>query len=217
MPLLPAINRGGALYFEFQNYGDGQVGRQRATNTLRSILKFIYGDAYEYRFYGTSVQDGLITKSIVDRYNFLRNSSLTEAQAIAQIEASGSINISFVKRENPTYQYPIYYEYRIPPYDTTDRFLFKPLSIQNHKFNGCKLTGIDINIDSTQTTDGGPVVKVTKVNQNQIVFANNTISTAKANTSGLPARQLTSKVTAGGTGTISRIRTDLANLINVSQ
>jgi hypothetical protein len=55
---------------------------------------------------------------------------------------------------------------------------------ENLKFAGSKLTGPGINIDTPNTVDGGPVVKVTKVNPNQIVFANNQITTIDENRTG---------------------------------
>jgi len=48
---------------------------------------------------------------------------------------------------------------------------------ENSKWNGSKLTGPGININSVNTVDGGPVVKTTKVNPNTIVFANNRTTT----------------------------------------
>ena len=47
----------------------------------------------------------------------------------------------------------------------------------NLKWAGSKLTGPGINIDTPNTVDGGPVVKITQVNPNQIVFANNQVTT----------------------------------------
>ena len=207
----PAIQTGGAIYLVFQKYGDSANGRQLATQTLSNILRFYYGDGYEYRYYGTSVDsNGYITKAFVDRYNYLRDTNipnLSVSAAMAQIQASGSVNVSFVKNENPKLEYPWYIEYRIRPYNIVDRFEFNPLSLKNLKFNGCKLSGTSINANSTETTDGGPVVKVTLVNQNQIVFSNNNIATARSNTSGLPVRQLTSKDFSSGTGRISQTQT----------
>ena len=46
---------------------------------------------------------------------------------------------------------------------------------QNIKFNGSKLTGTDINVDSPDTIDGKPVVTVIIVNPNKLVYANNRI------------------------------------------
>jgi len=202
MILIPS-QQGGAIYRVFKNYGDSTTGRQTATQTLRTILKFYYGDGYQYNFYGRGVdKNGNIIKAFVDRYNDLRNTN-SVAVSMATIESEGWVNISFVKTENPRLEYPVYKEYRIRPYSTVDRHLFAPLGLQNLKYNGCKLNGTGINANSTETTDGGPVVKVTLVNQNQIVFSNNNITTARSNTSGLPVRQLTSRDFSAGTGRIS--------------
>jgi len=78
---------------------------------------------------------------------------------------------------------------------------YQGLGYQNARFYGSKLTslgGVNSNvypklvppnappntiIFNSTTTDGGPVVKVTKVNPNQIVFANNQLTTVdRANT-----------------------------------
>jgi hypothetical protein len=54
----------------------------------------------------------------------------------------------------------------------------------NARYNGCKLIGSAINIDSANTIDGGPVVKVTVVSPNQLVFANNQITTLDKSVTG---------------------------------
>ena len=54
----------------------------------------------------------------------------------------------------------------------------------NARRDGSKLVGSAINANSTQTVDGGPVVKVTKVNPNQVVFAGNQLTTIDRSTSG---------------------------------
>lgn len=56
--------------------------------------------------------------------------------------------------------------------------------LQNLRFNGCKLTGTGINIDSSTTTDGGPVVKVMDVNPNQIIYNSGQLTTIDAMSSG---------------------------------
>ena len=54
---------------------------------------------------------------------------------------------------------------------------------RNARYVGCKLTATAINVNSPQTVDGGPVVKVTKVNPNKIIFANGQLTTVdEANT-----------------------------------
>ena len=83
---------------------------------------------------------------------------------------------------------------------------FQGTGYKNARFNGSKLTGFDINIKSRQTVDGGPVVKVTQVNPNQIVFANNQLTTLdRANTSDLVALgSLTSKVSVSSNAASTR-------------
>lgn len=201
--LLPQ-QQGGALYKVFRDYGDGLEGRQRATNIARYLLENLYGSAYQFNFYGTYVVTGLITKAYVDRYNTLISNGDTVSAAMSTLENEGAVRVAFVKTENPRYEYPFgYTEYRIAPYDITDRHEFIPLSFQRLKYKGCKLSGTSINANSTETTDGGPVVKLTRVNQNQITFSNNTVTTARANTSGLPVRQLTSRDFLAGSGRVS--------------
>jgi hypothetical protein len=205
-----------ALRTIFNKYGDSSTGRRLATQKFREILKFWFGSAYTFNFYGNAVDvNGYITKQLLDvfnQYNGTPNFHLNPGQgtgpALAQIESRNLLNIVFLKDINPTYEYPYgYVEYRIAPYDTTDRHLFLPLGLQNLKYHGCKLNGTSINANSTETTDGGPVVKVTLVNQNQIVFSNNNITTARSNTSGLPVRQLTSRDFSAGTGKVSETTT----------
>jgi hypothetical protein len=61
---------------------------------------------------------------------------------------------------------------------------------ENARFNGSKLTGPGINIDSPSTVDGGPVVKVTRVNPNQIIFSSNQITTVDQSTTGVRSRSI---------------------------
>jgi len=51
---------------------------------------------------------------------------------------------------------------------------------ENMKYNGSKLTGPGININTSNTVDGGPVVKVTKVNKKKIVFSKNQPTTIES-------------------------------------
>lgn len=55
---------------------------------------------------------------------------------------------------------------------------------ENSKYLGSKLVGSAVNVNSTQTVDGGPVVKVTKVNSNQIIFAKDQVTLVDTATSG---------------------------------
>lgn len=67
---------------------------------------------------------------------------------------------------------------------------FHGLGHENSKFNGSKLTGPAINVDTPNTVDGGPVVKVTKVNPNQIVFAGNQLTTIKESITGVKKKSI---------------------------
>jgi hypothetical protein len=60
----------------------------------------------------------------------------------------------------------------------------------NLYYNGSKLIGAGINVDSADTVDGGPVVKVTQVNPNRLVFANNQITTIDQATTGVQASSI---------------------------
>ena len=51
------------------------------------------------------------------------------------------------------------------------------ISSKNQTYAGSKLTGPAVNVNSDATVDGGPVVKVTKVNPNQLTFADKQITT----------------------------------------
>jgi hypothetical protein len=61
---------------------------------------------------------------------------------------------------------------------------------RNARYNGCKLTAAAINVNSSQTVDGGPVVKVTKVNPNKIVFANGQLTTIDEATTGIRKKSI---------------------------
>ena len=194
---------------------DSTYRRKEATKVFKQLLTTKYGHAYDFILTGEDIDsNGYIKPSFVTKYNNLDSAGNANPRRLANIESritpttytnayveiQNSVFVTLVKRESPHYEYPWNYEYRIPPYSVVDRFEFNPKQIQNLKFLGSKLSGTAINIDSSQTVDGGPVVKVTKVNQNQIVFSNNNVTTARANVSGLPVRQLTARTgTSSGT------------------
>jgi hypothetical protein len=53
--------------------------------------------------------------------------------------------------------------------DTQDTRL--PLSIENLYYNGCRITSDSLTTDSPDTPDGGPVVEITEVDSNVLVFS----------------------------------------------
>lgn len=50
---------------------------------------------------------------------------------------------------------------------------YLPTGIDNQRYSGAKLTSPGFNINSTQTTDGGPVVEWRTANPNQLIYQNN--------------------------------------------
>lgn len=50
---------------------------------------------------------------------------------------------------------------------------YLPTGINNQRYSGAKLTSPGFNINSTQTTDGGPVVEWRTANPNQLIYQNN--------------------------------------------
>jgi hypothetical protein len=64
------------------------------------------------------------------------------------------------------------------------------LGFQNLRYNGCKLSGPAINVDSPNTVDGGPVVRITKVSPKKVVFSSNQITTLDESVTGIKKRSI---------------------------
>jgi hypothetical protein len=47
---------------------------------------------------------------------------------------------------------------------------YLPRGIENHRYNGSKISSPGFNINSTQTIDGGPVVEFRSANPNQLIY-----------------------------------------------
>ena len=71
--------------------------------------------------------------------------------------------------------------YRLNYSQTQD---FIPHGTLNHRYLGSKLTASAVNVDTSVTVDGGPVVKVTEVNPNKLVFSSNQLTTVSKTISG---------------------------------
>ena len=54
--------------------------------------------------------------------------------------------------------------------NTSNRTNGLPTSLQNLFYNGCKLTAPAINVPSTQTPDGGPIITINRSNSNTLVI-----------------------------------------------
>lgn len=75
-------------------------------------------------------------------------------------QTTGSV---FVLR-NLSITYPVNISNFEPFTQTQDLHLQTSTGMTNARYNGCKMTSPDFNIDSSDTVDGGPVVTVTPVN-----------------------------------------------------
>jgi len=94
--------------------------------------------------------------------------SLTASSASPQIYFNiptrfGSTGPVFVLR-NLKITYPVDISNFEPFAQTQDLHLQTSTGMTNARYNGCKMTSPDFNIDSSDTVDGGPVVTVTPVN-----------------------------------------------------
>ena len=137
------------------------AGRIRIKNNSTTTQGFI--NSLQVYDTVTSLSSSFITSSSIS-YSYISSASLQPSSSL--IASSSLISSSFVS-------------YPMEP-------KFQGTGYKNARFEGSKLTGFDININSRQTVDGGPVVKVTQVSPNRIVFANNQLTTLdRANTSDL--------------------------------
>jgi hypothetical protein len=131
--------------------------KNTSTSTNAQINSLIVYDTV------TSISSSFTTSASI-AYSYISSASLQPSSSL--IASSSLISSSFVT-------------YQMEP-------KFQGTGYNNARFAGSKLTGFDININSRQTVDGGPVVKVTQVNPNRIVFANNQLTTLdRASTSDL--------------------------------
>jgi hypothetical protein len=72
----------------------------------------------------------------------------------------------------------------------------------HQSYGGAKLTGPAVNVNTDQTVDGGPVVKVTKVSSNQLTFSDKQITTIDQTISGIKTRKVSDNIRGNISGTI---------------
>ena len=114
-------------------------------------------------------QDGINTRTRTGNGAVDRHSILGPGDVAAEIDVDDDVTISSV------------YLYKINKAQVNTFF---GTGHENARWNGSKLVGDAINVDSPNTVDGGPVVKVTAVNPNQIIFANNQVTTINKSVTG---------------------------------
>ena len=123
-------------------------------------------------------------------YTYPGLGSFPDSQFVIEnnISSAGSITISKVQIDETITSYSS----SLVPYGITASLgtKFQGTGYINARLNGSKLVGSAVNANSTQTIDGGPVVKVTTVNPNQVVFSNNQLTTIDRSISGRKSKSI---------------------------
>ena len=123
---------------------------------------------------------GFLTASTEKKYNgtqysrnYLIKSGSTYISAISPIDISDALL--------PFYSGSTFSEFKenkiilnnTASYVTAQVSDFLPIGINNQKYNGCKMSSPDFNINSPDTIDGKPVVEFRSANPNQLIYQNN--------------------------------------------
>jgi hypothetical protein len=123
---------------------------------------------------------------IQNRYIGIYKLTQSGSNTPVQKQVSGSRVSTTLQKVNLFYSSPESASAQLPyssSYSFADVNREQSAGWRNARYVGCKLTATAVNANSAQTVDGGPVVKVTKVNANKIVFANGQLTTIdEANT-----------------------------------
>ena len=96
--------------------------------------------------------------------SFAFTASLTDPQLVFNIRRRALITGSILVLRNLKITYPVDISNFEPFAQTQDLHLQTSTGMINARYEGCKMTSPDFNIDSPDTVDGGPVVTVTTVN-----------------------------------------------------
>lgn len=133
-----------------------------------------------------SLMQSFITSGYEDYVNFLAEFYTGFVSNQPGLSLSVSINDyinanrSFIQTllNTPSRTYASFVSYKkVTPYGT---------GYEMSRFIGAQIVGADINVDSPDTIDGGPVIRVRKVNPNNIVIQNNKPTTTNVVRGNLP-------------------------------
>jgi hypothetical protein len=130
-----------------------------------------------------------IQNRYIGQYKLTQSGSYTPIQKFI----SGSTQSNSLQKTNLFYSSAASASAQLPyssSYSFADVHRETSAGWRNARYVGCKLTATAINVNSTQTVDGGPVVKVTKVNPNKIVFANGQLTTIDEATTGIKKKSI---------------------------
>lgn len=98
--------------------------------------------------------------------SFAFTASFTDPQIVFNIRRRALITGSILVLRNLKITYPVDSTIFEPFAQTQDLHLQTSAGMINARYEGCKMTSPDFNIDSPDTIDGGPVVTITPVNPN---------------------------------------------------
>jgi hypothetical protein len=130
---------------------------------------------------------------IQNRYIGIYKLTQSGSYAPIQRQVSGSRVSTTLQKINLFYSSPASASAQLPyssSYSFADVNRETSAGWRNARYIGCKLSATAVNVNSTQTVDGGPVVKVTKVNPNKIVFANGQLTTINEATTGIKKKSI---------------------------
>jgi hypothetical protein len=138
-----------------------------STLTKLQLKEYLYKNEYVINDAGNIYRNSsYVTQSIIQS----EKSNLKYKKVVYHYSSSTAVNYSSQYQKNLNLATLIntknYYSSSLVPAN----YQYVEDSVSNRiRFTGCKLTGLDFNVDTTDTIDGGPVVEYREVSANQII------------------------------------------------
>jgi hypothetical protein len=138
-----------------------------STLTKLQLKEYLYKNEYVINDAGNIYRNKLyVTQSIIES----ERTNLKYKKVVYHYSSSTAVNYSSQYQKNLNLATLIntknYYSSSLVP----TNYQYVEDSVPNRlRFTGCKLTGLDFNVDTTDTIDGGPVVEYREVSANQII------------------------------------------------
>jgi hypothetical protein len=175
-------------------YIDQQTGEYNLKYNVQNMMEDFY---LPTRGNDTTTKIDTVNKTgnswIQNRYIGIYKLTQSGSYAPIQRQVSGSRVSTTLQKINLFYSSPASASAKLPyssSYSFADVNRETSADWRNARYIGCKLSATAVNVNSTQTVDGGPVVKVTKVNPNKIVFANGQLTTINEATTGIKKKSI---------------------------
>jgi len=138
-----------------------------STLTKFQLKEYLYKNEYVINDAGNIYRNKLyVTQSIIES----ERTNLKYKKVVYHYSSSTAVSYSSQYQKNLNLATLIstqnYYSSSLVP----TNYQYDEDSVPNRlRFTGCKLTGLDFNVDTTDTIDGGPVVEYREVSANQII------------------------------------------------